>query len=198
QEGLPPGSEIQFYFEVTDLNDQVAQFPDDVEFGLPGEAGNAFQIGMPRVHAPIEISEVVPYNFTTLNDETGGTPDWVELRNISSAPVSLNGIGLGHQVGDVDRFYFPPGKELAPGEYVVIYCDKHPEQGPLHAPISVSRHGDLIVLTGTTTNNSVVLFDSVAFGEFGPDEAYARLGAGGTWRRTIATPYRCNMVEPWI
>ena len=70
--------------------------------------------------------------------------------------------------------------------------------GTTVAPISLSRHGDLIVLTGTTTNNSVVLYDSVAFGEFGPDEAYARLGAGGTWRRTIATPYRCNMVEPWI
>ena len=198
QEGLPAGAEIQFYFEVTDLNDQTAEFPSEVEFGFPGEAGNAFQLAMPDVKPPIEISETVPYNFTTLTDETGGTPDWVELRNISPSPVSLDGIGLAHQVGDVSRFYFPTGSVLPPGGYVVVYCDKHPEQGALHAPISLSRHGDLIVLTGTTTNNSIVLYDSVEFGEFPPDQAYARLGAGGAWRRTVATPYICNMVEPWL
>ena len=198
QQGLPPGAEIQFYFEVTDLNDQTAEFPSEVEFGFPGEAGNAFQLAMPGVRAPLEISETVPYNFTTLNDETGGTPDWVEVRNISPSPVSLDRIGLAHQVGDVSRFYFPTGNVLQPAGYVVVYCDKHPEQGPLHAPISLSRHGDLIVLTGTTTNNSIVVYDSVQFGEFPPDEAYARLGAGGAWRRTVATPYTCNMVEPWL
>jgi hypothetical protein len=80
----------------------------------------------------------------------------------------------------------------------VVYCDDNSVQGPLHAPFHLSSSGDTIMLTGTTPNNSPTLLDWVQFPSLLPDEAYARLGAGGNWRKSTPTPRSCNVATSWI
>src|ERR1051325_4291175 len=56
---------------------------------------------------PVEISEIVANNVTGLTDERGGRPDWVEIRNCSSQPLSLVTVSLGLKFfGDSDRMTF--------------------------------------------------------------------------------------------
>jgi hypothetical protein len=62
----------------------------------------------------------------------------------------------------------------------------------------LSSSGDTIMLTGTTPNHSLTLLDWVQFPSLLPDEAYARLGAGGNWRKTTPTPRSCNVATSWI
>jgi len=80
RKGSLRAQKIQFIFEVTDLNDQVAQFQMS-RIWIPSEAATHSSLECAGAPA-IELSETVPYNFSTLTDETGGSPDWVELRNI--------------------------------------------------------------------------------------------------------------------
>jgi hypothetical protein len=190
---FPAEAEIQFYFEVTDLNDQVMQIPDDPEFGFPGDPGNAFQIALATNRPALELSEVVPFNNGSLLDETGGTPDWVEVRNTSGVPIPMDGIALSHDLGDGDRYYWPTGAVLKPGEHFVIFCDNNPGQGSLHAPFRLDRNSDTLVLSGLTTNKSRTLLDWTRHGILGPDVGWARVGAGGNWRSLQPTPRACNI-----
>jgi len=190
---FPTGSELQFYFEVTDLDDEVMQVPDEPDFGLPGEPGNAYQLALAATRPPLEISEVVSFNDSSLFDETGGTPDWVEVRNTSTEPRLMDGISLSHDLGDSARFYWPSGTVLNPGEHFVVYCDDNPREGPLHAPFHLTRANDMLVLSGLTTNKSRTLIDWTRFGPLEPDNAWARMGVGGHFRIVAPTPRACNV-----
>ena len=193
---FPAGSELQFYFEITDLNDQVIQVPDDPEFGVPGSPGSSFQIAVGAPSSGLEISEAVSWNMASVFDEYGGTPDWVEVRNTSSLPIPLDGISLSHDLGDGDRFYWPAGTLLNPGCYMLVYCDNNPSEGPEHAPFHFSRTLDTLVLSGLTTNKSRTLLDWTRFEHLEPDVGWARLGEAGAWRKMPATPRRCNVPGP--
>lgn len=192
---LPWGAEIQFFFEVNDLDDQVVTSPDEPEFGTPGMPGNAFQLALSSNKPALEISEMVPLNVSGLADEKGGRPDWVEIRNTSKLPLPLDGISLGQQVDESVRFQWPAGSVLQPGEHAVVFCDSKPEQGPLHAPFGLNRFGDRIMLLGQTTNRSPFLIDWVHSGYLEADTALARVGVGGEWCKLRPTPRSCNFPE---
>jgi hypothetical protein len=195
---LPWGAEIQYFFEVTDLDDQVVTVPDEPEFGVPGLPGNVYQLAINSNRPPLEISEVVPWNISGLMDEYGGHPDWVEVRNTSSAPLQMTGISLAHQIGDDSPYFWPTGSVLLPKEHSVVLCDNNPEQGPAHAPMKLSRSGDIVMLLGRTANKSPTVIDWVQFGSIEGDTAFARLGVGGNWRMLPPTPGACNLSEAGI
>ncbi|HUR47040.1 MAG TPA: lamin tail domain-containing protein, partial [Candidatus Saccharimonadales bacterium] len=189
---LPPGAEIQFFFEMTDLDENVTQVPEEPEFGLPGLPGNVFQLAMTAERPALELSEVVPSNYSGLQDELGGYPDWVEVRNTSSTAIRMDRIFLSHQLGDNTRFFWPTGSVLQPGEHSVVFFDNRPAQGSWHAPLRLNREGDTVFLSGQTTNNSPFLIDWVQFGRIESDVALGRLGAGGDWKLLNPTPGFCN------
>ncbi len=198
--GLPAGAEIQFYLEVTDLSEQTITSPNDTVFAAPGQAVSLYSLAVGGlVPSPLEISEFVAANTNGLRDEFGLTPDWVEIRNTSTSPVSLRGVSLARQFfGNGTRYAFAAGDTLNPGEHRVIYCDGTPTNGPLHAPFSLSRDGDLLMLTGPSTSGARALLDSVSFGPQQTDVALARLGHGGAWRSTAPTPRAPNIPGPWL
>jgi hypothetical protein len=196
--GLASGAEVQFFFEITDLSDQVILAPDEPEFGTPDAPGNAYQLALAANVPSLEISELVANNRTGLRDETNATPDWVEVRNVGLTSVSLDDIVLTQQLGDNSRYHFPSGTVLAPGGHFVVYCDNDPARGPLHAPFRLNNDGETLMLTGLTTSQSRTLIDWVSFGRQEPDMAWARLGAGGDWWQTTPTPRSGNVMAPWL
>ena len=195
---LPPAAELQFFFKGRDLNDEAFESPEEPEFGEPGELGNAFQLAFRTAGAPtLELSEIVALNRNSLIDESNATPDWVEIRNYGLLPVSLDGVSLSQQIGDNARYNFPPATALPPGGTFIVYCDGEPARGSRHAPFRLSNDGELLMLTGLTTNYSRVILDWVVYPSLGPDEAYARMGAQGNWLKTTPTPGTGNVAAAW-
>ena len=196
---LPEGAEIQFYLEVTDLNGQTVLTPGDPVFASRGQPIGLHTLGLGRSALPLEISEVVAGNENGLRDELGLTPDWVEVRNTSTRPVSLRGVGLGTGFfGFGSRYTFADDEApLNPGEHRLVYCDGRATAGRPHAPFQLSRTGDGLTLTSTSTNGARLLVDSTAFGSQEPDVAWARLGASGPWRQTTPTPRASNVTGSW-
>jgi FG-GAP-like repeat/FG-GAP repeat len=196
--GLPAGAEIQFYLEALDLSEQSVILPDEPVFTRQGTSLTLFSLAMETERPPLEISEVVALNETGLTDELGGTPDWVEIRNCSAAPVPLGGITLARNFfGLKSRYTFTKEDLLLPGEHRLIFCDGKAEQGPLHAPFAISSDGDQIVLTGLAPKGARFLIDEVTFGPQGPDAAWARLGCQGPWRVHTPTPAAANVAGSW-
>ena len=105
----------------------------------------------------LRISEVMASNRTAYPDETGAFPDWIELTNAGSHPISLNGYGLSDRA---DRITFVfPDITLAPGEYLIVFAsdeNRNIAGQPLHAQFKISASGDSLFLFGS---------DGIAFSE---------------------------------
>lgn len=149
--GLPAGAEIQFYVEAVDLSEQTVVDPDEPVFARKGEPVSLYSLAIDAPRPALEISELVANNQTGLQDERGGTPDWIEIRNCSGSPVPLRGVSLSHRfLGGSGRYAFADAEVLGPAESRVVFCDNQPEQGPLHAAFTLDSEGDRVVLAGTS------------------------------------------------
>ncbi|MDG2095128.1 MAG: hypothetical protein P8J89_07635 [Phycisphaerales bacterium] len=57
---------------------------------------------------PIVISEFMAKNDLTLEDEDGDSPDWIELCNIATSVIDLDGWSLTDDQDELDKWISPP------------------------------------------------------------------------------------------
>lgn len=108
------------------------------------------------------ISEIMAKNTASVMDNTGNFPDWIELENVSDAPVELAGFTLAD--GEDEDGWALPVYTIAPGELLVIYADGTDDPGvPMHTDFSLSKgetvclrdaHGALIDKAECTTGKA--------------------------------------------
>jgi len=133
----------------------------------------------------VVINEIFPHGGKT------GDPDWVELKNITAAPIRMD----GYQVRDeklADLQYLPDGITVEAGGYLIIYCLGTPDAGVpvglegMTVPFKLSgKSGDEFHLVGPTG----VDVDESVFGVDVPDDkSWGRLPDGtGMFVRTSPT-----------
>ena len=92
----------------------------------------------PESTLPLEISEAMSANKSTLADSSGTFPDWIELHNVGAETVSLGGCRLTWNSASLEL----PEMELAPGEYRVLFCSDSTENS------SLSNKGERLCLLG--------------------------------------------------
>src|ERR1044071_832360 len=73
----------------------------------------------------IRITEFMAVNQTTLADEDGDFPDWLEIHNGSDNPVNLGGWHLTDNSGNPDKWTFPAVNLPAGGRLVVFASNKN-------------------------------------------------------------------------
>ena len=89
----------------------------------------------------VVINEVMSSNGTTLYDEDGNAPDWIELWNASDAPFDLTGVGLSDDSSQPFKWRFP-AYTMAPRQYLVVFAsDKNRLSPPLYYE-TILRRGD--------------------------------------------------------
>lgn len=121
------------------------------------------------------ISEVMSDNGSALPDDHGSFPDWVEIRNISDAAISLENISLSDR-SDKAKFIFP-AHTLLPGESVLVFCDEtnQNEYGQAyHAKFKLSSVQDSVFMF----NPAGYAIDSVELPTMNTNESYARMEDG--------------------
>lgn len=87
--------------------------------------------GTPMEAQQIIINEVMTNNASTIKDEDGDNPDWIELYNASAETINLSGYGLSDDPAEPFKWAF--GEYLMkPGEYLLVWAsDKNLQAGPL-------------------------------------------------------------------
>ena len=76
------------------------------------------------VDAQIVINELMQSNIDCIMDDLNEFPDsWVELYNAGQSSVNIAGYRLGIE-DDASAAYSLPARIIAPGGYLLIYCDK--------------------------------------------------------------------------
>ncbi len=125
----------------------------------------------------LRISEIMPSNHTSVPDETGAYPDWVEVWNSSDHDMNLAGVGLSDR-GDSIRFLFPE-VTLKSNERTVVFCDStnlaDPSR-PFHAKFKLSSVGETVYLY----DPNAYLIDSVTYHIMGSDTSWSL--TEGSWQ----------------
>ena len=120
--------------------------------------------------SPLVISEAVTANTATVEQKNLGYCDWVEIKNVSDAPVSLGEYCLSDDDAELALWAFPD-MTLAAGESVTVICDKSDsavDAGYLHAPFELGTGGESLYLTrGGEIADYVFLHDVPADGSMG-------------------------------
>lgn len=129
--------------------------------------------------ARVVINEYMASNDTKAADELGEFDDWIELYNAGGESLSLADCSLTDDSEELGLFTFPADLSLNPGDWLVVWADAAPEQGPLHAPFTLSSAGDRIFLVRDPLGSADVL-DAVEFTEMATEVAWARVPDGGT------------------
>lgn len=133
----------------------------------------------------VVINEIFPHG------DKMGMPDWVELKNVTTAAIKLD----GYQVRDekvADLQFLPDGLSILPGGYLILNCLGTPDAGVpvglegVVLPFKLSgKSGDQFHLVGPDG----VDVDETAFGVDIPDDkSWGRLPDGtGMFIRTSPT-----------
>ena len=133
----------------------------------------AAQVSEIHGEGPIRLNEIMSANGGVLVDDSGATPDWVEVANISSHPVNLQGYVLAKNAKAGNVFVFPD-MVLEGGACAVVYADStlQDEGGvELHAPFRLSSGGDVLMLF----NDADVAVDTVNIPALAENACYARV-----------------------
>ncbi len=139
----------------------------------------------------LQLSEVLAVNETTY-EHGGAFPDMVELYYDGPETISLAGMSLTDDLGQPDRFVFPAGVTMSPGDYLVLWADSDGEPADLHLGFGLDAEGDELYLYG----RDGALLDSVRFGPQLPDLSIGRTGTDGDWRLTVPTLGWANEAQP--
>jgi hypothetical protein len=147
--------------------------------GSPG-TGN----GVTPISSAIRINELMAENSSTL--EIGGThPDWIELYNGGSVGVTLSGWSLSDD-SNPRKFIFPQGTSVAPGAYLVVYCDAEVSPG-LHTGFALERNEGSVFLYDISGDR----VDAITYGLQIADFSIGR-ASDNSWQLMRPTPGAAN------
>jgi len=141
----------------------------------------ALQIVQPASH--LVISEFMADNESTLADEDGDFPDWIEIHNPTAAAINLAGYFLTDDETEPTKWAFP-NLNLAADSYLIVFAsgkDRINASAPLHANFSLNNDGEYLALVGPgplLVHGFTPAFPSqredISFGLLGGDPATAR------------------------
>ena len=122
--------------------------------------------------AQVIISEFMADNKSTLADEDGQFPDWIEVYNASTNTVSLNGWSLTDDPTRQTTWSFP-GTNLTAKGFMVVYAsgkNRAVAGAPLHTDFSLKAGGEYLALL--RPDGSVATEFAPVFPEQFPDISY--------------------------
>lgn len=74
------------------------------------------------VNAQVMINEYSCSNVSTITDDLGNTPDWVELYNAGSSAVSLSGYFMSDKISNPTKWAIPPGVSVPANGRIIVWC----------------------------------------------------------------------------
>lgn len=170
------------------------KLPDDGDApvgtgGMPDENGDGdappaaggtldFELGETAQGALVVINEFMPSQATVITDPMGKASDFIELFNVSDAPVDLGGYFISDKLDEPLKYRLPAGLVIEAHAPLLLWADSALEEGPEHLPFKLAKEGEAIVLCNPTGD----VIDSIDYVNATTDSSFARVPDGsGPW-----------------
>ena len=121
------------------------------------------------------VNEIQALNVTVRRDEAGEFEPWIELYNPFPATVDFGGMHVSDDPGHPLKWEIPAGTTVCGGQWLLIWADAEPSEGPLHAGFELNPAGGQVVLTDAQGR----VHDSVAYPALAANVSYGRTPDGG-------------------
>jgi len=135
------------------------------------------------------INEILTSNDSTNADEFGEFDDWVELYNGTEEIIDVAGMYMTDDPLDPNPWLIPASvpsvTTIPPKGFLLLWCDKDPEQGAAHMDIKLSASGETVILFGP---DMTTIIDSVQFGAMSAGVSYGRETDGALAWTLFTTP----------
>jgi hypothetical protein len=102
------------------------------------------------LNGQVVINEGSNRNYTSIADEDGDHPDWIELYNAGQSAVGLLNYSLTDNPNNPDKWKFPD-VELAPGGFMTVFCSGK-DRKPTAGFIAVKNTGTFTPVPGWNTH----------------------------------------------
>ncbi len=147
-----------YYYEVTSVSSGV-------------ESARSFEAMATNGATTPIISEVEAINNTTLADQAGDYPDWIEIYNPAATSVNLAGYYLTDKLTNLTKWEIPAGVTVQPYGFLVLFADGENITNPseLHTNFSLAGAGSSAVLVAP---NGTTVLSSYTFSQQDPDISY--------------------------
>lgn len=126
----------------------------------------------------ILINEICTKNGVYVDDYRQ-QEDWIELYNSGKTDVDLAGLYLSCDQDTLDMYQFPSNDvnitTISAGGYKIIWADKDPEQGPLHADFKLPFTEEKTIFLSQKVDGKFVILDSVTYCLHEKHQSYARI-----------------------
>ena len=151
----------------------------------------AFRASTVLTTGSLIINEICASSITTMRDEDGEYPDWIELHNTSSKAIDLSNYALSDDPDSLVKWRFPQGAVIQPGGYYVVYASgkdrpaASDSQWP-HAGFKLRSDGETVILADIQGR----MLDLVTYDLLEADTSWGRdeTGTSGFKRFTQPTP----------
>jgi hypothetical protein len=144
----------------------------------------------------VAINELMAVNNRTITDPQGKFADWIELVNAGDQEADLSGMYLTDDKQKPQKWKFPSGTKLAPGNYLIVWADEGGKRAPdLHANFKLSKTGEGVWLIDSDARGNAIV-DTVEFSSQRADVAFGRYpDATGQWQPLPPTPGKPNLAK---
>ncbi len=176
---FPNGTIVNYYVRATDTQSVSATDP-------PGAPETTHFYEVAYTVPLLRINELLADNETVNQDEAGQYDDWVEIYNAGASPMNLGGMFLTDDLADSTQWMFPD-TTLAPGGFLLVWCDDDLGQGPLHANFKLGASGEEVGLYERAAYGGQKI-DAIVFGQQMADVSYGRYPDGGTMMQFFPVP----------
>lgn len=115
---------------------------------------------------------------STVTDEYGDKPDWIEVYNGGDSDIDMAGM-VFENVTKAVKCTIPKGfaETVVPSYgYKLLWADKEPEKGPLHLNFKLGATTSETITLTSSYRDSVVLISSITYEPHGSGVSYGRVG----------------------
>ncbi len=150
-EGKPANTVINYRIVASDSQQAISSKPcNSAEYTIP--ALNPMKL---------YINEFMASNSSTIMDEHGEYDDWIEIYNGSNQEIWLGDKYLSDNLNNPQKYAFP-NITLDAGEYLLIWADGQPGQGPLHTSYKLDKDAEEIGLFDNAASG-YALIDAITY-----------------------------------
>ena len=97
------------------------------------------------------INEICASSITTLKDEDGDYPDWIEIHNTTNQAIDLSNYALSDSTDKLVKWRFPQGSVIEANGYFVVFASKKDraaaEGSWPHASFKLRSNGETVILS---------------------------------------------------
>lgn len=132
----------------------------------------------------LRINEVMVSNDSSLTDDFGRRPAWIEIINPTHAPVEISSIYLTNDPGNPTKYYVPRGDQrtrVGKEQQVVFFADGQDNEGTFHLNFTLTPGQDNFIAIYDADGISLIDSITVPAGVTA-NQSYARaVDAGSEW-----------------